>query len=107
MPRIVAKQGIRNAYVGCREDSNGVSSALPGAVVLILSSLAVEAPEGVIDAGLKVQLASEGSPLQLRVTCELNPFTGVIVTVAVPLWPAAILREPVPNVKLKVGVGHA
>jgi hypothetical protein len=49
-------------------------------------------PLGVTDEGLKLHVASEGSPLQVKLTCELNPFNGVTVKVAVPLCPATIVR---------------
>jgi hypothetical protein len=49
-------------------------------------------PLGVTDGGLKLHVASEGSPLQAKVTCELNPFMGVTVNIAVPLCPATMVR---------------
>ena len=46
-----------------------------------------EAPLGVIDGGLKLQVAPEGNPLHATLTVELNPFSGVTVKVAVPVCP--------------------
>lgn len=48
-------------------------------------------PEGVTVAGEKLQDAPEGSPEQLNETAELNPFAGVIDTVAVAFCPPVTL----------------
>jgi hypothetical protein len=49
-------------------------------------------PLGVTEEGSKLHAAPEGRPLQVKLTCELNPFTGVTVKVAVPLCPATMVR---------------
>jgi len=49
-------------------------------------------PEGVTHAGLKLQVASEGKPLHVNLTGELNPLAGVTVSVAVPVLPAVMVR---------------
>jgi hypothetical protein len=41
----------------------------------------VEVPDPVTDAGLKLAVTREGSPLTLRLTVPVNPFTAPIVTV--------------------------
>lgn len=50
-------------------------------------------PLGVTVCGLKLQLASSGKPLHVKLTAESNPLPGVIVNVAVPLCPALIVSE--------------
>lgn len=46
-------------------------------------------PAGVTDAGAKVQVASEGRPLQAKVTGCAKPPAGVTEMVVVPLAPGA------------------
>ena len=56
---------------------------------------------GVTVAGANVQLASEGKPVQAKLTCWANPPAGVTVSVVVPLLPAAaiaMLLELAPRV---------
>jgi hypothetical protein len=67
-----------------------VSALAPA--VLIVSLLLIAFPFGVTDEGSKPHVASDGKPLQPRVTAESNPFTGVTVKVAVPLCPATMLK---------------
>jgi hypothetical protein len=67
-------------------------SALFAVVVTVSVLVAAGTPLGVTEVGLKVHAASEGSPLHAKLTCELNPFSGVTVNVAVPLCPATIVR---------------
>ena len=67
------------------------NSALLAVVVTVRVLLTAE-PLGVTGEGLKLHAASEGSPLQEKVTEELNPFTGVTVNVAVPVCPATMVR---------------
>lgn len=59
---------------------------------MTVSVLVAAAPLGVTEVGLKPQVASEGKPLHVKVTAELKPFTGVTVNVAVPVFPATIVR---------------
>jgi hypothetical protein len=49
-------------------------------------------PLGVTEDGVKLHVAAEGSPLQVKLTCELNPFIGMTVNLAVPLCPATMVR---------------
>ena len=61
--------------------------------VPILSVVVTALPAGVTLAGVKVQLAFLGNPVQAKLTAALNPPEGVIVSVAFALWPAATLSE--------------
>jgi hypothetical protein len=82
-----------------------VFAAAVAAVVLIVSLVLAAPPFGVTLAGLNEQLAPAGSPVQLaalNVIVLLNPFTGVIVSVVLPLCPGAltlIVPGLAPNVK--------
>jgi hypothetical protein len=49
-------------------------------------------PLGVTEDGAKLHVAPEGSPLQVKLTCELNPFIGVTVNLAAPRCPAIMVR---------------
>jgi hypothetical protein len=49
------------------------------AVVAVVVTVMVEAPEPGKEVGLNVAVAPEGNPLALRVTTPLNPPTDVIV----------------------------
>ena len=72
----------------------GVIRADEGAVVVTVSVVPAGPPLGVTAEGLNEQLASAGRPLQLaalKLIVWLNPFSGVIVTVVVPLWPGALM----------------
>lgn len=63
------------------------------AVVEIVSCVVVAlVPSGVTLCGVNVHCASDGSPLQLNANGEVNPFTGVIVSVAVPDCPLTTFR---------------
>lgn len=62
------------------------NSAVVAAVVTV-SFVEAAVPEGVTEAGAKMHVAPVGSPEQVSVTKELNPFCGVTETVVVPLWP--------------------
>jgi len=52
----------------------------------------VELPDPVIDVGLKVPVTREPSPLTLRLTAPVNPFTALVVTVYCPVLPRVTLR---------------
>ncbi len=58
-----------------------VSVELPVGVVLAVVTVMVVEPEPVTEEGLKLALASVGSPEALKLTDPLNPFDGVTVTV--------------------------
>ena len=88
----IARTGNRTANVGRSEDNLGARRAALLAVVVTASVLLAAAPLGVTEVGLKLHAASAGSPLHEKLTAELNPFCGVTVNVAVPLWPLAMFR---------------
>lgn len=49
----------------------------------MVEMVAVELPDPVTEAGLKVAVASDGKPVILNMTTPLNPFTAVIFAVYV------------------------
>jgi hypothetical protein len=57
-----------------------VSGKLPAGVELLDVIVSVEDPVPVIDGGLKLAVAPDGSPLALRVTIPANAPDGVTVT---------------------------
>ena len=64
-------------------------------------------PAGVSVAGLKLHVAPAGKPEHAKLTCELNPFAGVTVSVRLP-WPAALMVRVdalAPNVNVGGGGG--
>jgi hypothetical protein len=64
-------------------------------------------PFGVTEAGLMLHVAFEGAPEQERLTAELNPPAGVMVTVELTLLPLATLPEPGERLSVKLGAGAA
>ena len=74
-------------------------------MVAIVSIVVAAAPVGVTDEGEKLHELFAGRPEQLKVTALLNPFCGVTLRVAVPVIPAAILREEGFAASVNVGVG--
>src|SRR5260370_3245638 len=88
--RISPRTGNRTAKVGRSEDGVGIRRAVLFIVVTV-SVLLTAAPLGVTEGGLKLQAASEGNPLHAKLTCELNPFCGVTVNVAIPLCPLTMV----------------
>ena len=63
--------------------------------------LSVEAPEPVMDVGLKVPVTPVGRPLTVKATAESNPSATVEVTVELPLLPCRMETEVAE--RLKVG----
>jgi hypothetical protein len=60
--------------------------------VVEIVNVVVTAPlPGVTVVGAKVQLASDGNPVQAKLTCWVKPPAGVTVRVVVPLPPAAAM----------------
>ena len=55
--------------------------------MLVVSTVMVEEPDVLIEAGVNVAVAPLGSPLTLKATIPENPFTGVTVTVSLALLP--------------------
>ena len=58
-----------------------VNGYVPVGVVLMVVTVMVEEPDVVTDAGLKLALAPDGSPLALKVTVPVKPPAGVTVAV--------------------------
>jgi hypothetical protein len=69
----------------------------------IVSIVEATAPDGVTVAGEKLHVVPAGKPEQLNDTDELNPFTGVIEIVLVPLCPGAIVSDAAEAVIEKPG----
>jgi hypothetical protein len=74
-------------------------------LVEIVSAAVAAAPEGVTVVGLKEQAAPAGSPEQAKLTAELKPYSGVIVSETVPDAPDWTVNEEgeAPNVKFAGG----
>ena len=70
-----------------------------------VSVVEVAAPDGVTAAGEKVHVVPIGRPEQLNETDEVNPFTGVIDIVLVPLCPGTTVTDAGNAVIEKSGVG--
>jgi hypothetical protein len=87
----IANIGDRSAKNSCCLGQVGTVDAV-FAVVVTVRVLVTGAPLGVTETGLKLQAASEGRPLHVKLTAELKPFIGVTVNVAVPLCPATTMR---------------
>ncbi len=93
-------------YPNCPRSRKGLdlcNSALAGAVVVIVSWEVTGAPFGVTVAGEKLQLTSEGSPEQAKVTAWLKPPIGVSVSVAVPDCPCLMVKDVALTLREKSG----
>jgi hypothetical protein len=77
------------------------------AVVDTVRVVVATPPEGVTDAGAKVQVAPEGKPEQANVVAELNPLSGVMEMVVVALWPGVMVSEVGDAVTVIVGGGKS
>lgn len=66
---------------------------VPAGVVLAVITVIVEVPEPDTEAGTKLAVAPAGSPLALKVTVPVNPFTAPTVTVYVALLPCTTVWE--------------
>jgi hypothetical protein len=58
-----------------------VSVYVPGGVVVAVETVSVEFPEAETDAGLKLAVAPVGSPVTLRFTVSVKPFSAPMVVV--------------------------
>ena len=58
-----------------------VSEELPTGVVLTVVTVSVDDPDVVIELGLNVAVAPEGSPLAVRATVPVKPPDGATLTV--------------------------
>lgn len=90
-PKSMARRGKSSAKIGGFEEGIGGCISALAAVVATVSVVDTAAPLGVTEAGEKVQVASAGKLLHVKLTLELNPFSGVTVNVAVPLCPATMV----------------
>ena len=79
------------------------SAAVVEVVVIVSSVVEAAPPDGVTDAGEKLQAAPEGNPEQANVTAELNPFCGVTVTMSVTLCPAVTVSDVEATEMVKLG----
>ena len=62
-----------------------------GIIVAVVVTVSCDVPAAVIFVGLNEHVAELGRPEQANITCPLNPFTAVIVTVDNALLPAAMI----------------
>ena len=60
-------------------------------------------PDGVTVAGLKEQVSPAGKPEQAKLTGELNPISGVTISVTTPLPPASTVSVFGDALNVKVG----
>jgi hypothetical protein len=81
------------------------NSAVAALVTMVRVAAAV-VPAGVTLAGEKLHDAPDGSPEQMNVTSESNPFSGVIETVVVPLDPDATVMAVGESEMLKSGAAR-
>ena len=58
-----------------------VNVKLPVGVVVLVTTVIVDDPDAVTDAGLKLAVAPAGRPLTLKVTVPLKPPDGLTETV--------------------------
>jgi hypothetical protein len=79
--------------------------AADGGLMEIVSTVVAAAPEGVTTAGLKEQAAPVGSPEQAKLTAELKPYCGVIVSETVPGAPDWTVSEEAEAFNVKFGGG--
>nr|WP_239461407.1 hypothetical protein [Occallatibacter savannae] len=68
--------------------------------------VATESINGVTVDGLNAQEAPFGKPLQIKLTVELNPFSGVTLRVTLPLPPGLIVMVPGDALNVKSGAGR-
>lgn len=80
-----------------------MSAAVATFVEMVRVDVRAALPLGVTVAGLKLQVAFAGSPVQANESIEVKPAPGVAMTVDVPLAPLAIDRDAGLNDRLKAG----
>ena len=94
-----------NAAIGIAVLSSCINDADFFAVVIVIV-VATALPDGVTVAGLNVQLAPAGNPEHAKLTAELNPFSGVTVSVNVPCPPETIVKADTDFDNPKLGGGR-
>jgi hypothetical protein len=80
-----------------------VSVAVPIGVLRFVVMVSVLDPDPVIELGLKVAVARDGSPLTLRPTVPVNPFSAPTVTAYMVLDPRVTVCEAGDAAMLKSG----
>jgi hypothetical protein len=81
-------------------------TAASALVVVTVTVVEAAAPEGVTVAGEKLHEDPVGKPEQAKETAELNPFSGVIETVAVALCPPVTVCDAGVAAAEKSGAGR-
>ena len=84
-----------------------VTVAVPVAALLLAVSVSVLVVVAVAEVGLNAAVTPLGRPDAERLTPLLNPFTGVTVTVLVPLLPCMKVKLLGDADRLKSGTGAA
>jgi hypothetical protein len=84
-----------------------VTILVPGAALLLAVRVSVLGVVAEAEAGLNEGVTPLGRPEADRLTPLLNPFTGVTVTVLVPLFPCMKVKLFGDADRLKVGTGAA
>jgi len=82
-----------------------VKVRVPVVALLPTVTVRVELPDPATEVGLKEVVTLAPAPLTLRLTVPVNPLTGLIVTVYLPLAPRATLRLVGETEIAKSGVG--
>ena len=80
-----------------------VSVFVPAGVLLAVVMVSVLDPDPAMELGLKLAVAREGSPLTLRLTVPVNPFSAPTVTLYVVLDPRVTVCEAGDAAMLKSG----
>jgi hypothetical protein len=95
-----ARDKAGNNGLGFRREATVVDDV---AIVIVVT---VVEPDGVNVAGEKLQAAPAGNPEQLNVIGEAKEFSGVTMTVVVPLCPGVMSSDAEESAMLKVGAGR-
>jgi hypothetical protein len=80
-----------------------IAEALAGALIVTVTFVA---DVGDTEAGLNEHVARAGNPEHAKLTAELNPFCGVIVSVAVPCPPGFTVTDAGATLNANVGGGR-
>ncbi len=91
---VPAPPSSRQARISCDERFGRAGSVSAPVLTLVAMFRVVDTalPVGVMLAGEKLQVDAAGRPEQTKLTAWLNPPVGVTVSVALPVWPRAIVR---------------
>lgn len=83
------KSPIAHKY-GARELRSGIAAALRAVVAIVIEIEDALVPSNTTEAGDAKQVVFAGSPAQVGVTADANPFWGAIFREYVAFWPAVI-----------------